>query len=117
VHHAGHDRQRAALAALLEEVIPVDYGQLLKRDTPVEGRPLGIELLLQLLVATLLDLVGWEGLEVVREAHIFPQKDAPLGRVVLVPLDGVAVVGLSLGVGGCQPLFRHTIQHGKPGQA
>jgi hypothetical protein len=41
----------------------------------------------------LLDLVGTELLEVGGETELAPQPDGPLGRVVLVPLDSVAVVG------------------------
>ena len=82
----------AVVAAVGNEVVPGDDGELLERDAPVEGRPLAVELLLQLLDAALLDLVGAELLEVVGEAELLPGPDAPLGRVVLPPLDGVAVV-------------------------
>ena len=83
----------APLLAVSNEVVPVDNGELLERYTPVEGSTLLVELLLELLDTALLDFVGAELLEVVGEAELLPDPDVPLGGVVLVPLDGVAVVG------------------------
>jgi hypothetical protein len=93
VDDAGDGDQGAAVLGLLLVGVPVDDGQLLERDAPVKGLALLVELLLQLLQAALLDLVLLELLEVVGEAELLPGPDHPLGGVVLVPLDGVAVVG------------------------
>ena len=81
-----------AVLRLLNKVVPADNREALKRDTPVEGRALLVELLLQLLNTALLDLVVGEGLEVVGEAKLLHGPDEPLGRVVLPPLDGVAEI-------------------------
>src|SRR5262249_19244354 len=59
---------------------------------PVEAGTLLVELLLHLLNAALLNLVLAELLQVVGQAELLPDPDAPLGRIVLVPLDGVAVI-------------------------
>jgi hypothetical protein len=85
--------ETTAVLSLLNIVIPLDNGKLVKWYTPVELGALLVNLLLELLDTTLLDLVGAELLEVGGEAELAPQPDGPLGRVVLVPLDGVAVVG------------------------
>ena len=85
--------ERAPVLGLGHIVVPADDGQLLERGTPVEGGALLVDLLLQLLQAALLDLVGLELLQVVGEAELLPDPDGPLGGVVLVPVDGIAVVG------------------------
>lgn len=82
-----------AVLGLGDEVVPVDNGELLKRNTPVEGGTLLVELLLELLDSTLVDLVLSELLEVVGEAESLPDPDGPLGGIVLVPLDGISVIG------------------------
>lgn len=82
-----------AVLGLRNEVVPVDDGELVERDTPVEGSTLLVELLLELLDTALLDLVLTELLEVVGEAELLPDPDGPLGRIILVPLDGISVVG------------------------
>lgn len=92
VDHTGHRHQSLPVLGLGDVVIPVDDGELVEGSTPVELGSLLVELLLQLLDAALLDLVGAELLQVVGEAELLPHPDGPLGRVVLVPLDGVAVV-------------------------
>jgi len=92
VDDAGDQDERAAIAALLLEVVELHHGQLLERHAPVEGGALAVDLLLELLDAALLDLVGTELLQVVGKAELLPGPDAPLGRVVLEPLDGIAVV-------------------------
>lgn len=82
----------AVLAAVGDEVVPVDDGELLEGDAPVEGGALLVELLLLLLEAALLDLVGAELLEVVGETDHLPEGDVPLGGVVVEETDAVAVV-------------------------
>jgi hypothetical protein len=77
-------------------VVPVDDWQLLKRNTPVEGLPLLVKLLLELLETTLLDFVLLELLKIVGESELLVDPDEPLGRVVLVPLDSIAVIGWEL---------------------
>jgi len=93
VNDTSDGNQATAVLSLVHVVIPLHDGKLLKRNTPVELGALLVELLLLLLETALLNLVGTELLEVVGETHLFPHPDRPLGRVVLVPLDSVAVVG------------------------
>src|SRR6185312_13703171 len=57
VDDTSHGNQGAAVPGLLLVRVPVDDGQLLQRDTPVEGLTLLIELLLELLQTALLNLV------------------------------------------------------------
>lgn len=85
--------QGLAILGLLDEVIPIDDRKLLQRHTPVKLAALLVKLLLLLLQPALVDLVLAEGLEVGGEAELLPGPDAPLSRIVLVPNDGVAVVG------------------------
>ncbi len=77
---------------MLNIVVPLDNGKLIKRDTPVELSALLINLLLELLDTTLLNLVGTELLEVGGEAKLAPEPDGPFGGIVLVPFNGIAVV-------------------------
>jgi hypothetical protein len=92
VDDAGDGDEGLAVLGVLDEVVPADDGELLEGRAPVELGALLVELLLHLLDAALLDLVGAELLEVVGETEVLPEGDGPLGRVVLVPFDGVAVV-------------------------
>lgn len=89
------DETLAVLGAL-NVVVPFHDGELLERNTPVELGALLVELLLLLLDTALLDLVGTELLEVVGETGLLPEPDGPLGGVILVPLDSIAVVGWEL---------------------
>lgn len=93
VYNTGDSDQATAVLSLLDIVVPLDDRELLKGYTPVELGALLVNLLLELLDATLLDLVGTELLEVGGETELAPQPDGPLGGVVLVPLDSVTVVG------------------------
>lgn len=92
VNDTSNSDEATAVLGLLNVVVPLNHGELFKRDTPVELGSLLVELLLELLNAALLNFVGTELLEVVGEAKLAPEPDAPLGGVILVPLDGVAVV-------------------------
>lgn len=92
VYDTSNSDEATAVLGLLNVVIPLDNGKLVERNTPVELRSLLVELLLELLNTALFDFVGAELLEVGGEAELAPEPDAPLGGVVLVPLDGVAVV-------------------------
>jgi hypothetical protein len=74
------------------EVIPVNDGELFKRNAPVEGSTLLVELLLELLNTALLNLFGTELLQLICKTKLLPEPDAPLGRVVLPPLNSVAVI-------------------------
>jgi len=93
VDNTGNGNETPAILGLRDEVIPVNDGQLLKRNTPVKLRTLLVELLLELLNTSLLNLVLAELLEVRCEAELLPSPDAPLSGVVLPPLNSVAVVG------------------------
>jgi len=91
--NTGNSDQATAVLGLLNVVVPLNDRKLLKRYTPVELGALLVNLLLELLNTALFDLVGTELLEVGGEAEFGPQPDGPLGGVVLVPLNSVAVVG------------------------
>jgi hypothetical protein len=77
---------------LLNEFVPADDGEKLKGLAPVKSGALLVELLLGLLESALLDLVLGEGLEVVGKTHPLPEGDAPLGGVILPPLDRVTEI-------------------------
>jgi hypothetical protein len=92
VDNTGDGDKSLSALGISNKVVPRDNGELLERNTPVEGGALGIELLLLLLEAALLDFVGTEGVQVVGLANKTHEVDENLGRVVLPPLDGVAVI-------------------------
>ena len=93
VDNTSDSNEATTVLGLVDVIIPLHDRQLLKRHTPVKLGALLVELLLLLLETALLNLVGAELLEIVGETQLLPCPDGPLGRVVLVPLDGVAVVG------------------------
>lgn len=93
---ASNSNETTAIVDLLNIIVPLNDGKLVKRNPPVELGTLLVEFLLELLDAALLNLVGAELLEVIGKAELAPGPNAPLGWVVLVPLDGVAVVGRKL---------------------
>ena len=82
----------AAVLGLVNVVVPLHDRERIDGGTPIKPAALLVDLLLLLLNATLFDLVAAELLEVGGEAKLLPGPDRPLGWVVLVPLDGVAVV-------------------------
>lgn len=96
VDDTGDSDKTAAVLNLLNVIVPLDDGELIEGSTPVKLRALLVKFLLELLHTTLLDLVGAELLEVIGEAELAPDPDAPLGGVVLVPLDSITVVGREL---------------------
>ena len=77
---------------MLNVFVPFHHGQLVERDTPVQLGALLVELFLELLDTALLNLSRTELLQVVGQSQLLPNPDGPFGRVVLVPLDGIAVV-------------------------
>jgi len=93
VDNTSNSDETTSVLGLLLVLVPVDDWELLKWDTPIEGASLLVELLLELLETTLLDLVLLELLQVVRKTKLLPDEDAPLGQVVLPPFNGVAVIG------------------------
>ncbi len=92
VDNTSNSDESAAVLGFSLVIIPVDDWQLLKRNTPVESLSLLVELLLQLLETALLDLVLLKLLQIVGEAELLPGPDSPLGGVILMPFDSVAVV-------------------------
>jgi hypothetical protein len=93
VDNTGDGNETASVLGLLNIVIPFHDGELVERSTPVEFGTLLVELLLKLLDTAFFDLVGAELLQVIGESKLLTGPDGPLGGVVLVPFDGVAVVG------------------------
>lgn len=96
VNNTSNSNKAAAVLSLLNVVVPLNDGQLLKGNTPVELLTLLVDLLLELLDTALLDFVGTELLQVGGKAKLGPQPDRPLGGIILVPLDGIPVVGREL---------------------
>lgn len=92
VDNTSNSDESAAILGFGLVIIPVDDWQLLKRNTPVKSLSLLVELLLQLLETALLDLVLLELLQVVGESELLPDPDRPLGGVILMPFDSIAVV-------------------------
>lgn len=84
--------------------VPVHEGQFLGSKRPLDGLLLGSQILQAHGERALLDLVLGERLEVRGQAQPLGQLDEPLGGVVLVPLDGVPVVGRELVVEVVVPL-------------
>lgn len=94
-----HKLRAALLGRLLArraELLPRDDGQVGQRHAPVQPGAPDIEFLLLLLQAALFDLVVAEALQVAGLARLGQQVDGPFRGVVLVPGDGVAVVGREL---------------------
>jgi hypothetical protein len=92
VNNSSNSDKATAILDLLNIVVPLDDGELVKRHTPVKLLALLVKLLLELLDTALLDLVGAELLEVAGKTELAPEPDAPFGGIVLVPFDGIAVV-------------------------
>ena len=92
VDNTSNSDESAAVLGFGLVIIPVDDRQLLERDTPVKSLSLLVELLLQLLETALLNLVLLELLQVVGESELLPDPDSPLGGVVLMPFDSIAVI-------------------------
>lgn len=92
VDDTGDSDPGLAVLGLGNEVVPADNGEVLEGNTPVKGGTLLVELLLLLLETALLDLVVRELLEVVGETELLPGPDAPLGGVILPPLNSVAEI-------------------------
>ena len=82
----------AAILGLVNIVVPFEHWKLVERNAPVELGALEIDLLLLLLHSALFDLVALELLEIVGEAELLPDPDAPLSWVILPPINRVPVV-------------------------
>jgi len=93
VDNTSNSDEAAAILSLLNILVPLNDGKLLKGNTPVKLGALLVNLLLELLHAALLNLIRTELLEVGGEAELTPQPDGPLGGVILVPFNSVSVVG------------------------
>lgn len=92
VDNTGDGNETTAILALVNIVIPFHNRKLLQRNTPVELGTLLIQFLLQLLQTALLDFIAAELLQIIRKTELFASPDEPLGGVILVPFDSVAVV-------------------------
>ena len=92
MNNTGDGNKSSAVLGLGLVAVPVDDGELFERNAPVESLPLLVELLLQLLEAPLLNLVLLELLEIKGETELLPDPDRPLGGIILMPFDGVAVI-------------------------
>ena len=90
VHDTRNSDQRTSIHGLFFKVIPLDQWQLLKR--PLDLSVVPIEVLLLLLKFADFDLILAELFEVIGESYLLPEPDGPLGRIELIPGDGVAIV-------------------------
>lgn len=93
VDHARHGDEAAPVLGLVDVVVPLDDGELVQGHAPVEPCALLVQFLLLLLHAALFDLVLLELLEVEGQSHLLPTPNRPLGRVILMPFNCIAVVG------------------------
>jgi hypothetical protein len=92
MNYTSNRHKSSAVLGLCLVSVPIDDGQLLQRNPPVKSLSLLIELLLELLETALLNLVLLELLEIIGEAKLLPDPNRPFRRIVLMPLDGIAVV-------------------------
>jgi hypothetical protein len=92
VDDTGNSNESSAVLGFSLVGIPVDDWELFERNTPVKSLSLLVKLLLELLEATLLDLILLELLEVICKAELLPDPDRPLGRVILMPFNSIPVV-------------------------
>lgn len=93
VDDTGNGNEAAAVLGLVDEIIPLHDGELVEGNTPIQFRTGLVKLLLQLLETTLFNLVAAELLEIICETELLPDPDGPLCGIILVPLNGVSVVG------------------------
>jgi len=93
MNDASNGDEATTVLALVNIVVPFHDRELLERNTPVKSGTLLIKLLLMLLEAALLNFIASELLEVICETELLVNPDEPLGRIILMPFDGVAVVG------------------------
>ena len=96
VDDTGNGHKSSAVLGLILEVVPLHDGQGVERHAPVELGALLVELLLLLLDTTLFDFIAAELLQVIGEAKLLPHPDGPFGGIILMPFNGVAVVGREL---------------------
>ena len=94
--YAGDNDQALLVGGLLVELVLGPDWQLRDLGPPVQAASHFVQLLLLLLQDALVDGVLGELLQVVGEADLGGTPDEDLGRVVLVPLEGVSVVGWEL---------------------
>ena len=93
VNHASNCNKSTAILRFGLIGVPVNDWELLQRNTPVESLSLLVKLLLELLETALLNLILLELLEIVGETELLPEPDGPFRRVILMPFDGITVVG------------------------
>lgn len=86
------DDNKSARLGLLLVLIPRDDGQVVRALGPLDAPAEFVSLLELHRKLTFANLVVGEHLEVARETESLHGRDKPLGRIVLVPLDGVTVV-------------------------
>lgn len=96
VNNTSDGNESLSVLSLLLVFLEAHDWERLQWNTPVELLAGLVDLLLLLLETSLLNFVGSEGLEVVGHSDLLHGPDEPLGWVVLVPLDGVTVVGWEL---------------------
>lgn len=92
VNDTSHGDEATSILGLVNIIFPLHHWKLVKRYTPVELGALLVEFLLLLLEPTFVNLVLLELLQVVGETELLPNPDGPLGGIVLMPFDGVAVI-------------------------
>lgn len=93
VYNASDVNEGTTVLCLILEVFIFHDRKSIQRHAPIELGALHVEFLLLLLDTTFFDLVRTELLQVIGETELLPAPDRPLGRVVLPPVQGVAIVG------------------------
>jgi hypothetical protein len=92
VNETSDEDKRASLGLFLE-AIPADDGKVVRVGGPFEISTNLLQLLEFHGELTLLDFVVGEALEVASKTDPAANANEPLGRIVLVPFDSIAIIG------------------------
>lgn len=93
VDHPSDGDETSSVLGLVREIIPFDDRQGIQRNPPIQLGASLVEFLLHLLDLPLFNFVLLELLQVVGETQLLPNPDRPFRGVILVPFDGVAIIG------------------------
>lgn len=96
MHHPGDGDETSTVLGLVREIVPFDDREGIQRNPPIKLGASLVEFLLALLHLAFFDFVLLELLQVVGQTQLLPNPDGPFGGIVLMPFDGVAIVGWEL---------------------
>src|SRR5690606_45760 len=92
VNNTSNSNESLSVLGLLLVFLETHYWKRLQWNTPGELVASLIKFLLLLLKTALLNFIASKGLEVVGQSNLLHGPDEPLGWVVLVPLNSIAIV-------------------------